>query len=179
MAGRPPAAPTTTMKSGNRETTRVQGHDYAGRGTYFVTLVTQNRDCLFGQVVHEKMYLNTLGLIVQEEWMRSPDMRSELELDRWIVMPNHLHGIVIMTPNRDFGAVVGAAGGRPALKSRSLGSFIGGFKAITTKRINDVRKTPGARVWQRNYDEHIIDNDEELQRIRKYIEDNPRNWKGC
>jgi hypothetical protein len=74
-------------------------------------------------------------------------------------------------------AHVGARGARPAIQSGSLGSFIGGFKSITTKRINEIRGTPDTPVWQRNYDEHIIDNDEELQRARQYIKDNPRNWQ--
>lgn len=179
MEGRAPRAPTTTMKSGQRKTVRLATHDYSGPGIYFVTLCTENRDCLFGRVVNGGMHLNTLGEIVQEEWMRSPKIRSELHLDRWIVMPNHFHGIVFFRPITpvNFKAVVGAAGGRPTGQSGSLGSFIGGFKSITTKRINEIRKTPGAPVWQRNYDEHIIDNDKELQRIRKYIEENPRHWE--
>ena len=123
------------------------------------------------------MYLNDLGRIVHEEWIRSPQIRTELDLDRWIVMPDHFHGIVHIRPKTTFKGFVGAAGGRPALHTGSLGSFIGGFKSITTKRINEKRGTPGGPVWQRNYDEHIIDTNIELQRIRQYIKDNPRNWK--
>jgi len=130
MEGRPPDAPTTTMKSGNRKSIRLPGHDYSGPGNYFVTLVTENRECLFGWVIDGEMHLNNLGWIVQEEWVRSPQIRSELDLDRWIIMPNHFHGIVFIRPRRQFTGVVGAAGGRPA-----------------------------------------------LERIRKYIEDNPRNWR--
>jgi putative transposase len=162
---------------------------------YFVTLVTQDRACLFGEVINGEMYLNALGQIVQEEWMRSPRIRSELDLDRWIVMPNHLHGIVHFTPWRADGRADAVRpyngpefhgccrGARPralpvplGMEKRSLGSFIGGFKSITTKRINEIRKTPGMPVWQRNYDEHIIDNDQELERVRQYIKDNPHNW---
>ena len=194
------------MQTGNRLTVRVRGHDYAGRATYFVTLVTENRECLFGQVIDGKMYLNELGHIVREEWLRSPQIRSELDLDRWIVMPNHLHGIVCFMTDRDpqwQGApprapttsmktstscrlqgrcrgdrsVALPSENRPnGLPAKSLGSFIAGFKLMTTIRINKVRGTPGIPVWQRNYDEHIIDNDAELQRVRRYIEDNPRNW---
>jgi len=137
------------MKSGNRKSIRLPGHDYSGPGIYFVTLVTANRECLFGRVIDGEMHLNNLGWIVQEEWMRSPHIRSELDLDRWIVMPNHLHGIVFINPRRQFTDVVGAAGGRPALQSRSLGSFIAGFKSITTRRINRIRNTPDAAIWKR------------------------------
>ena len=178
------------MKSGNRRSTRLAGHDYAGRGIYLITLCTENRECLFGQVIEGQMYLNAVGDIVREEWLRSPQIRSELDLDRWIVMPNHLHGIVHLMAGRAPHAPTTSVktaeecrllgrcrGDRPvALPSRSLGSFIAGFKSITTKRINEMRNTPGIAVWQRNYDERIINNYWELQRARKYIEDNPRNW---
>jgi REP element-mobilizing transposase RayT len=173
------------MKSGNRKSVRLSGHDYSGPATYFITLCTESRECLFGQVINGEMNLNESGRIVQEAWMRSPQIRSELDLDRWIVMPDHFHGIVSIRPRCPFTAVVGATGGRPAtaitsgrpaLQSGSLGSFIGGFKSITTKRINEIRATPDAPVWQRNYDEHIIDTDEELERMRQYIKDNPRKW---
>jgi putative transposase len=189
-------------RTGNRQSLRTPGHDYAGMGMYFITLCTENRECLFGRIIDGRMYLNDLGHIVRAEWLRSPDIRSELDLDRWIVMPNHLHGIVCLKvgrtpcapttsvktstirclPGRCRGvrpdALTLTPGDNPiGLQSKSLGSFIAGFKSITTKRINEIRGTPGAAVWQRNYHEHIIDNDEELQRLRQYIEDNPRRWK--
>jgi REP element-mobilizing transposase RayT len=103
------------MKSGNRKSVRLSGHDYSGPGIYFVTLVTENRECLFGQVVDGEMILNDLGRIVQEEWMRSPQIRSELDMDRWIVMPNHFHGIVFIRPKTPFMGVVGV--GRADLNS--------------------------------------------------------------
>jgi len=166
------------MKSGNRQSVRLSGHDYSGPGIYFVTLCTEGCERLFGQVINGEMRLDYFGLVVQDEWMRSPQIRSEVDLDRWIVMPDHFHGIVFILPKNGFRGVVGAAGGRPALQSRSLGALIGGFKSITTKRINKIRGTAEGQVWQRNYDEHIIDSDEELQRVRQYIKDNPKNWKG-
>jgi len=150
------------MNTGNRHSIRLPGQDYAGRGTYFVTLCTENRECLFGRIIDGRMYLNTIGHIVRAEWIRSPDIRSELDLDRWIVMPNHLHGIVHYMPGRTPCAPTKTmktstsrrlhgrcTGDRPValpseshpngLPSKSLGSFIAGFKSITTKRINELR----------------------------------------
>jgi putative transposase len=163
------------MGYGNRHSVRRPGQDYSGPGLYFITLCTADRECLFGKIRNGKMYLNDLGRIVDEEWIRSPEVRSELQMDQWQVMPDHFHGIVRIRPyhTQPLGC---CRGDRPvALKGRSLGSFVGGFKAITTKRINELRGRPGKPVWQRNYDEHIIDNDQEWDRVRRYIEDNPIN----
>src|SRR5690349_5625524 len=93
------------MRFGQRQSVRLSRHDYSGKAVYFVTLCVQNRECLFGRVVDGKMYLNSIGQIVREEWLHSPQIRSELDLDRWSVMPNHLHGIVRIDPmlsNRTF-----------------------------------------------------------------------------
>lgn len=162
----------------HRRSIRLKGYDYSQAGAYFVTLCTHNRECLFGKIVDGEMRLNELGHIVCEEWLRSAEIRPEIMLDAFVVMPNHLHGIVIFTP-------VGAHGRAPLpspspqpphRKPRSLGSFIAGFKSVVTKRINQTRQTPGIPVWQRNYYEHIIRNQESLARIRRYIADNPAKW---
>jgi len=141
----------------------LKGYDYRQAGTYFVTLCTYNRECLFGEVVDGEMHLNELGQIVHEEWLRSADIRPEMVLDAFVVMPNHLHGIIIITDAPNVGAhdpaagggknapnVVGAHGcaplppGRAPLyrQPRSLESFIAGFKSAVTKRINQIRQTP-------------------------------------
>jgi REP element-mobilizing transposase RayT len=142
---------------------------------YFFTICAYDRQFLFGNVVKGEMELNEFGHIVAEELRKSTDIRHEIELDTFIVMPNHLHGIVTMT-DRD----VGATGGSPfpsGPSKRSLGAFIGGFKSVVTTRINQLRGTPGVPVWQRNYYEHIIREGESLNRIRQYIADNPTRWE--
>ena len=175
----------------SRRSLRLSGYDYGQPGAYFVTVCTQGRECLFGDVVDGEMVLSTLGKIVDEEWARTPKIRREIELDAFQVMPNHIHGIVVITGesnssrNRGLGADVGAHGRAPLQGNRgsglwrppkSLGSFIAGFKSAVTKRINIVRGEPGRSVWQRNYFEHVIRNESELDVIRSYIVNNPVNW---
>ena len=158
----------------HRRSTRLQGYDYAEAGIYFVTLCTVDRECLFGEIIGESMQPSRAGDIVQEVWLRSPTLRSEIALDAMVIMPNHLHGIVIIQ-------TVGATGRSPLQPvpgpaKRSLGALIAGFKAATTKRINAWRGTPGSPVWQRNYYDRIIRDEDELWRIREYIANNPAQW---
>jgi putative transposase len=173
----------------HRKTTRLQHYDYASTGAYFVTLCTQQREHLFGDVVDSEMKLNEYGKIVQDEWHKSAEIRKEIKLDGFVVMPNHVHGIVFIQPieiESDMRPRVGAQGLAPLRKTKiqlrlvrpkkSLGSFVAGFKAGVTKGMNECRNTPGTPVWQRNYHEHIIRNDEDCNRIRNYIQHNPQNW---
>ena len=161
----------------HRRSIRLKEYDYSQAGAYFVTVCAWNRECLFGKVVDGEMQLNDIGRIVADEWTRSCEIRQEIELDEWIVMPNHIHGIIIITD-------VGAHGRAPLQhdntvlhrEPRSLSSFIAGFKSATTKRINQTRGTPGVQLWQRNYYEHVIRNEESLNEIRQYISGNPKRW---
>jgi len=158
----------------HRRSIRLKGYDYAQGGMYFFTICTYDRQFLFGNVVNGEMELNEFGHIVAEEWRKSTDIRHEIELDMFIVMPNHLHGIVMMT-DRD----VGATGGSPfpcGPSKHSLGAFIAGFKSALTTRINKIRGTPQVPIWQRNYYEHVIRDEESLNRIREYIPNNPAEW---
>jgi len=179
-----------------RKSIRLAGYDYSRPGAYFVTVSTRRQEPLFGEVIDGGMRLNALGEIVREEWFRSAQMRCEIELqpDEFVVMPNHIHGIVRIvddgrtTPPRSkahgHAPNVGATGRSPLPMDnaprgpapQSLGSFIAGFKSSATKRINHLRGIPGARVWQRNYWEHIIRDERVLHVICRYIHDNPLRW---
>ena len=172
-----------------RTSIRLKGWDYTQPGAYFVTICTHERVPLFGRVVDGEMVLNPYGEIVRDEWFRSAEIRAEIELfpDEFVVMPNHIHGIVWIVATDDPAGYdenarppVGATGRSPlpphGPTPRSLGSFIAGFKSAVTKRINQMRGTPGARVWQRNYYEHIIRDERALNAIRRYIIDNPWRW---
>ena len=151
-----------------------------------MTLCVQDRECLFGDVVGTEIQLNEYGNIVAEEWTKTAVIRPTVELDEWIGMPNHFHGIiVIVDPIGTSSDIVGAtrrvaptcSGVNPCGPvSGSVGAIIGQFKSITTKRINQIRNTPGKRVWQRNYYEHVIRDERELNRIRQYIADNSAKW---
>ena len=172
-----------------RRPVRLQEYDYSLGGAYFVTICTAHRKMLFGDVVNHQMVLNEAGRIVADEWLRSSRIRAEVELDAWVVMPNHIHGIVTIT---DIGSgnqrrvcsprcgCVPGRGDRPVAPTgtgpRSLGAMMAGFKAAAARRINAVHGTPGAPVWQRNYYEHVIRYEAMLNRIRQYIEENPARW---
>ncbi len=132
----------------------------------------------------KKMILNEMGKIVDEEWRKTAVMRTEINLDVFVIMPNHLHGIIEIidhingrTGNRPIAPTIPKTGlidhGPPA---GSLGAIMAGFKSAVTVRINKYRKTPGARVWQRNYWEHVVRNEYELNNIREYIRNNPSEW---
>jgi REP element-mobilizing transposase RayT len=166
-----------------RKAIRLKGYDYSQAGGYFVTIVARGRECLFGEIVGREMRLNPLGEIVNEEWLRSTEIRREIALDAFVVMPNHIHGIVFIHDNP-----VGATGRSPLLPPydtshyphgpapKSLGAFVAGFKSSVTKRINLLYNAPGAPVWQRNYYEHIIRDQPDYERIANYIATNPSNW---
>ena len=108
-----------------------------------------------------------------DSWVWLSSQYGYVDLDEYVVMPNHMHGILVITDD-------GRGGSRTApttdAKRKSVGRLIGAFKTVSTKRINEIRKTPGAKLWQRNYYEHIIRNDDDLNRIRHYIADNPLRW---
>jgi REP element-mobilizing transposase RayT len=149
---------------------RLSDYDYSGSGVYFITICADERRCLFGDVVAETVRLSTLGRIVETEWLRSSEIRREVELDSYVVMPNHVHGIVAIDQSVHIDAL------EPRSRHRSLGSFVNAFKATTTRRVNELRSAPGTAVWQRNYYEHIVRSEEELNRIREYIAINPAKW---
>ncbi|MBI2918823.1 MAG: transposase [Chloroflexi bacterium] len=164
----------------HRRSIRLPGYDYAQPGGYFLTVSTAGRVCLFGDVVDGEMRLNDCGQIVRDEWLRSADIRRELVLDAFVVMPNHLHAVVIINNDSPRGPDPVGATGRsplpPGPAQRSLGSLVAGFKSAATKRINALRRMPGAPVWQRNYHDHVIRSTAALDNIREYILANPARW---
>jgi REP element-mobilizing transposase RayT len=164
-----------------RRSIRLPHWDYRESGAYFVTICTHNRLPLFGRVVEDQTRLNQFGRVVEEEWGRSADIRAEITLDAFVVMPNHVHGIVWIRR----APTVGAQGLAPlrndarvrfAVQSMSLSSMIRGFKSASKLRVNALRRMPRVAVWQRNYFERVLRNDRELDRAREYILDNPRRW---
>ena len=160
-----------------RRSIRLKGYDYSKSGYYFVTICTYQRQCLFGEIVEGKMQLNSMGQTVAQEWQKSAVIRQEIQLDSWVVMPNHFHGIVIIQSQIKQPRPIDKNNIRPSMKPRSLSSLIVGFKSATTKQINKLRRTPGSPVWQRNYYEHIVRSEASLQHIRQYIDINPLQWQ--
>ncbi len=167
----------------HRRSIRLKGYDYSQAGAYFITICTHNRECLFGQIVNSEMHLNEYGETVRDEWEKSTHIRAEIELGEFVVMPNHFHGIVLITGSRGDRPVAPTAA--PTLtapppngpKPKSIGALMSGFKSAVTKRINIQRGTPGVPVWQRNYWEHIIRNEQSYLDIATYIINNPAQWE--
>ncbi|MFQ5779284.1 MAG: transposase [Nitrospiria bacterium] len=164
----------------NRRSIRLKGYDYRQAGAYFVTVSTQNRECLFGDIADGEMVLNDAGRMVETVWEETPKLRPNIALDEFVVMPNHVHGIVtIIETCRGVLQYAPTQSNTPKFRSptQTIGAIIRGFKSAATKRINEMRHTPGAKLWQRNYYEHIIRNKNELNRIREYIINNPMKWE--
>ena len=165
------------QEKGERRSIRLTNYDYAQAGAYFVTICTFQRHCLMGEILMGAMDLSKIGQIVNEEWLRSPEIRTGVKLDIFQIMPNHIHGIVIFAQPAPDDNCVGAHSRAPLSRQpRSLGSLVAGFKSASTKRINQLRGTPGLPVWQRNYYERVIRDDRDLDAIRHYIVENPAKW---
>jgi putative transposase len=156
----------------HRRSIRLRGWDYASPGAYSVTICTQGRVPLFGEVRDDQMQLSALGAIVASTWQWLAAQHAHVSLDAWCVMPNHLHGILIIRRDGPFGAHTPGEGTRV----KPIGQVIGAFKTVSTKHINLARGTPGATVWQRNFWEHIVRDADDMDRIRAYIRDNPLMW---
>jgi putative transposase len=198
-----------------RRSIRLKGYDYAQAGSYFITICTHQRQCLFGQVVEGQMQLNAIGLAVQARWQTLPQNFPNLILDTWVIMPNHIHGILCLDPNPRRGDAFGTESMRSpqisppnaspsgsgtsitpppqisppnaspveassipprGTQSHSIAAIVQNFKSISTRKINQLQNTPGQIIWQRNYHEHIIRDDNTQQLIRTYIRNNPAHW---
>lgn len=166
----------------HRRSIRLQGYDYSQTGIYFVTICTHQRQCLFGEIRNGKMLLNQIGKIVAQKWLKSAEIRQEIALDEWIIMPNHLHGIVAIDKKENFQGEDHFKGASLAplqedkRKPKSLSSFIGGFKSSVTKRIKTICEHSNPVIWQRNYYEIIVRDEKQLNQIRQYMINNPQTW---
>jgi len=161
----------------HRRSVRLKGYDYTQAGAYFVTLCTWQRECLFGEIVGGEMQLNDYGRVLEEEWLHTAVVRPNVDLDAFVIMPNHMHGIIVICDDPvEATRRVAPTGAIPRIVAGSLGAMIGQIKSITTKRINTLRHTPGQAMWQRNYHDHIIRSEMALNNIRQYIAHNPMRW---
>ena len=173
-----------------RRSLRLKGYDYTQVGAYFVTIATQQRLCLFGEIVDKEMRLNEAGKMVCRVWETLPQRFSAIEMGMFVVMPNHLHGIIVInqpaeqkrattrvTPTR---AMDGEAD-VPTANQFTLGDIIGAYKSLTTveyvRGVKTMDWTPfHERLWHRNYYEHVVRHDESLRDLQQYILDNPAQW---
>jgi putative transposase len=168
----------------HRRSIRLPDHDYTSPGACFVTICVRGGECLLGEVVDDEMQLNEWGQIAWDCWQAIPEHFDHVEPDAFVIMPNHVHGIIVISDR------VGAQHAAPLpaplpatvpqlrtnVEPGSLGAIVRSYKSAVTKRINQLRDRPGTPFWQRNYWEHIIRNEASLNRIRGYIENNPARW---
>jgi REP element-mobilizing transposase RayT len=191
-----------TMNQYHRRSIRLKECDYSQPGEYFITICTYNHECTLGEIINGEMWLNEIGKIVEEEWLRTAIIRPDIQLDLYVIMPNHIHGIIVLNEGRgtlQSDIPVRANCHSPQEKiqnnpfnngayidtplrnmfrspSNTVGAIVRGFKSATTKHINEIRGAPGIRFWQRNYYDRIIRNDNELDNIRDYIQNNVLKW---
>lgn len=189
------------------ESARLKGWDYSKPGEYFITICTKNHENIFGEIINSKMILNEYGEIVNNCWNDLPSHYQNLILDEFIIMPNHLHGIMIINyANVETGDIVETGdtvetGLRPVStcttrttstkftitgkgtrmkipkKNHGISEFIRALKSFSSRRINKLRDSKLPEIWQPRFYDHIIRNDIELYNIRRYIINNPLNWK--
>lgn len=145
---------------------RLPQYDYSSAGAYFVTCCVHGRRCILGDIVDDRMQLNANGRIVAECWMAISKHFTGVTIDAFVVMPNHLHGIVVIeaeqkarhaSPLRDGGT--------------TLGAIVGSFKSAVSRQLPEVKP-----LWQRGYYEHVIRSEHSLRQIREYIVNNPKQW---
>ena len=162
----------------HRRSIRLKGYDYTQPGAYFITICAYQRMHVFGEVIDGEMVLNETGKTARDEWFKTAELRSYAELheDEFMIMPNHVHGII---------RILERAGQRPAPTRELFGKPVSGsiptivraYKSAVTHAVNVAENSRGSVLWQKNYYEHIIRNDRELQNIEWYIVNNPLNWQ--
>jgi len=169
-----------------RKQLRLKKYDYTQEGAYYVTACTRNRECLFGDVRDGKMELNEYGKIVKKEWYKTGEIRKNIELDEFTVMPNHIHGVIIVAEEYNNMGTCNVPLRRAPQRNRekfgcsvsnSISTIIKLFKASTTKQINQTRNTSKKPIWQRGFYEHVVRDEEDLNRIREYVIYNPMKWE--
>ena len=166
-----------------RRSLRLRGYDYSQPGAYFITICVEQQKCLFGEIIKGKMQLNVTGEIVAEWWNCIPQHFPSVKTEDFVIMPNHIHGIISWnidvgtgSPRPQNTLIVGTVSHRHK-DSPSLGTIVGYFKYQSTKYINELDNTPGRRIWQSRYHDHVIRDDIDFGRLREYIQNNPKQWE--
>lgn len=197
----------TQHSASSRRSIRLRGYDYSQAGSYFFTICTHHRQVLFGRIRDGQMECSRAGDAVWSVWRELPVSFPAVELDEFVVMPNHVHGILRLNPVVIPGRVLSASGqassahteiwadaarrGNPWVaradlrsagdpsphRAPSVGDIIGGFKSLTAMSVNRLLDRAGAPLWQRNYYEHILRRSDDVVAVRRYISENPRQWR--
>lgn len=172
----------------HRQSVRLKAHDYSQPGAYFVTVCTQNRECAFGKILNAEMILNDAGRMVQGVWDELPVRYPGVQIDSFVIMPNHIHGIILLTGSTHRRGESRIRPNKGDHKDRPYGTLPGtigrvmqGFKSITTRKYIIGARDNGwppfeKRLWQRNYYERVVRDDSEMHRVREYVTGNPARW---
>jgi REP element-mobilizing transposase RayT len=166
---------TDSTRRPNRKSHRLRGFDYSLYGAYFITICTRDHAHLFGDVGDNEMTLSPYGEIASNEWTVSVDMRKEIYAHAFVVMPNHVHGLISIIPPSDRLSFERDNSG-PRLVPRSLGAFVNGYTGAVTRTIKKRHGDPDCVVWQRNYYDHIVRDEADFESILAYIDQNPARW---
>jgi putative transposase len=159
----------------HRRSIRLRGHDYTTPGAYYITICVDHGEHLLGEVVGGRVALGVAGQMAERAWRNLSRSFPCVTLDAFVVMPNHLHGIILL---RGQAGPRAPRAGRPrGTTPGSIPAIVQSFKSVSARRINRARGTPGMRVWQEDYYEHIVRSDADLDRIRRYIVANPARWR--
>ena len=158
---------TFDNKIHHRKSIRLRNYDYSQAGAYFITICVQNRECLFGDIVDDEMQLNNTGLTVKTIWQEIEIHYPQVELDEFVVMPNHIHGIISLR-RRDLGA---------ASSAPTVGKIIRRFKSMSAIAVNKSLGRSLQPLWQRNYWERVVRDEKELHAMQEYIGNNSRQWE--
>ena len=151
-----------------RKRIRLRNFDYGGVHTYYVTINAFEKQCLFGTCDGENVVLNDLGLLVQSSWRDTATIRPDVILDEFIVMPNHMHALICLTSKTEQ---------KPKPMKRVLGRVIGGFKSQVTGDWRERICDQAFEIWQIRFHDHVVRKNEDLDRIRAYIHNNPARWR--
>ena len=165
----------------SRRSLRLEGYDYRRQGVYFVTVCANRNAKLFGRIDDGVMIRNAIGDIINDEWWKTAELRPNVKLDAFVIMPNHIHGIIVISDDGSQATSQHASVDVPKpasryLQSGSLGAIVGRFKGKVSRRVHDLPTCRDLLVWQRNFYDHIIRNEKSLQAIREYIMTNPGRW---
>jgi len=163
----------------HRKSIRLPEYDYSQEGAYYITVCTHGRSCLFGKIVNSRMELNGYGEIADQSWRGIPQHFTNVLLGEYIIMPNHIHGtIIIIEPSSGTRHAVSLPSGPSFGKPRagSLSTIVRSYKSAVTRQINVVRAKNEPAIWQSRFYEHIIRNEKSYNKIRRYILDNPLYW---
>ena len=161
-----------------RRSPRLPGYDYRSEGLYFVTICAEKMRLRFGTILNGELQLNRLGQLVSDEWQRLAIARANVKLDQFVVMPNHLHGLIDigLGHERDSRQISSGDTRSVTIQAGSLGAIVGQFKAAVSRRAKTMGIADDTRIWQRGYYDHIVRSERSLNEIRRYILENPAKW---